>query len=86
MRCLYNPTIKVDTHILRQWLQSQQEEHIPGLWQLTFTGNKFLKLADQNDIDSTYVVQYFTDTKKKYDEYLNEYASLFRGKAFEKWE
>ena len=28
---------------------------------------------------------YFTDTKEKYDKYLNEYASLFRGKAFEKW-
>ena len=50
-----------------------------------FIENKFLRLLDQDDIDSsTYVVQYFTDTKEKYDKYLNEYASLFRGKAFEK--
>jgi hypothetical protein len=51
-----------------------------------FIENKILRLLDQYDTDSsTYIVQYLTDKKEKYDRYLNEYASLFRGKAFEKW-
>ena len=84
---IYNLTVKVDNHILQPWLQEWKEEHISRDYATNlFTENKFLRLLDQDDIDSsTYVVQYFTDTKEKYDKYLNEYASLFRGKAFEKW-
>ena len=83
---IYNLTVKVDNHILQPWLQWQKEEHIPEIMGTNlFTKNKFLRLPDQDDIDSpTYVVQYFTDTKEKYDKYLNQYASLFRGKAFKK--
>ncbi len=85
---LYNITIKVDNHILQQWLQWQKEEHIPEIMATDlFIENKFLRLLDQDDTDSaTFVVQYLTDKKEKYDKYLNEYASLFRGKAFEKGE
>ncbi len=84
---IYNITIKVDNHILQQCLQWQKDEHIPEIMATNlFTENKFLKLLDQDDTDSsTYIVQYLTDKKEKYDRYLNEYASLFRGKAFEKW-
>jgi hypothetical protein len=68
-------------------LQWQKEEHIPEVMATNlFTQNKFFKLLDQDDIDSsTYVVQYYIDTKEKYEKYLNEYALLLRGKAFEKW-
>jgi hypothetical protein len=84
---IYNITIKVDNNILQQWLQWQKEEHIPEVMATNlFTQNKFFKLLDQDDIDSsTYVVQYYIDTKEKYEKYLNEYALLLRGKAFEKW-
>ncbi len=84
---IYNITVKVDNHILQQWLQWQKEEHIPEVMATNlFTQNKFFKLLDQDDIDSsTYVVQYYIDTKDKYEKYLNEYALLLREKAFEKW-
>ncbi len=84
---IYNITNKVDNNILQQWLQWQKEEHIPEIMATNlFIENKFLRLLDQDDMDSsTYVVQYFTDTKEKYDKYLNEYAMHFRRKAFEKW-
>ena len=45
---------------------AKKEEHIPEIMATNlFTENKFLRLPDQDDIDSsTYVVQYFTDSKK----------------------
>jgi hypothetical protein len=84
---IYNITVKVDNHILQQWLQWQKDEHIPEILATNlFTGNKLLRLLDQDDTESTtFIIQYFTDKKEKYDIYLSQYASIFRGKAFEKW-
>lgn len=48
---IYNITIKVDNHILQQWLKWQKEEHMPEIMATNlFTENKFFKLLDQEDL------------------------------------
>src|SRR6266496_2943928 len=84
---VYNITVKVDNKIVQQWLQWQREVHIPEIMATNlFTDNKIFKLLEQDDDDtSTYVLQYFAETKENYYRYINEYAPGFREKALEKW-
>src|SRR5215218_8500517 len=84
---VYNITVKVDNEIVQQWLQWQREVHIPEIMATDlFADNKIFKLLDHYDNNSsTYVMQYFTETKENYNRYINEHAPAFRAKALEKW-
>ena len=55
-------------------------------WPLIFfNDNKILKLLGHDDPDSsTYVLQYFFDTKEKYDRYISEFDAALRKKSFRK--
>jgi len=51
-----------------------------------FDDNKIFKLLEHDDNNSsTYVLQYFTETKENYNRYINEYAPALREKALERW-
>jgi len=84
---VYNITIKVDNEIVQQWLQWQKEVQMPEMMATNlFNDNKIFKLLDHDDNDSsTYIVQYFTETRENYNRYIDEHAPSFRGKALEKW-
>ena len=84
---IYNITIKVDNEIVQQWLQWQREVHIPEIMATNlFDDNKIFKLLEHDDNNSsTYVLQYFTETKENYNSYINEYAPALREKALERW-
>ena len=84
---IYNITIKVDNEIVQQWLQWQKEVHMPETMATKlFNDNKVFKLLEyDNDGSTTYVMQYFTDTKENYNRYINEYVSILEKKALEKW-
>ena len=84
---VYNTTVKVDNEIVQEWLQWQKEVHIPGIMATNlFSDNKILKLLEHDDSNSsTYILQYFTETKENYNRYINEYAPDFLGKTLEKW-
>ena len=84
---VYNISNKVELAIEADWVQWQQQEHIPAIMASGyFTDFKFYKLLDQNDDESTtYIVQYFAPTIEDYHNYIRSVAPQLRQKAIDKW-
>jgi Domain of unknown function (DUF4286) len=84
---VYNISMKIDPSIEKDWLQWQQQEHIPAVMASgQFTAYKFYRLLEQDDRDSiTYIIQYFASSLKNYRSYSEQTAPLLRQKAVDKW-
>lgn len=84
---VYNITIKINPSIEEAWLQWQHDEHIPDIMSTgLFTEWKVFHLLDQDESEGiTYVMQYFADTPRDYELYIEKHAPLLRAKALEKW-
>lgn len=84
---IYNVTIKVDASIAGDWLQWIKEDHIPAMIATgCFTEASILRLLEVDDSEGpTYAIQYKTDDKEVYEEYINKYSSKMRNESFEKW-
>lgn len=86
---IYNVTIKLDPSIEATWLQWMQEEHLKEVIGTgMFHKYIFSQLTFPVDPDDgiTYVVQYFTDSKAKYEQYLEEFAPGLRQKGQDKFQ
>lgn len=79
--------MKVEPAIVEQWISWQKEEHIPDIMATgLFDSFKFFRLLEQDETDGpTYIIQYFTASKEKYNQYIDEHAPNLRKKAAEKW-
>ena len=84
---VYNITMKVDPGIETAWLLWQKKEHIPEIMSSGyFSDAKFFRLLEQEETEGiTYVVQYTAPTLDQYHNYIKEFASGLREKAFTKW-
>ena len=84
---IYNVTIKVHQSIKDAWLKWLKEEHIPGIIQTgCFTHATILRLLEIDDTEGpTYAVQYFAESKRLYNHYIENYAAAMRQKGFDKW-
>ena len=84
---VYNITIKIDPAIEAEWIQWQQQEHIPDIMASgQFSHWKMFRLLEQDDTEGmTFVIQYFALSLENYNCYIEEYAPLLRQKAFAKW-
>ena len=84
---VYNITLKVDPSIVEKWLAWQKEEHIPEIMATgKFDSYKFFRLLEQDETDGpTYIVQYFTSTIERYQQYIDGHAPLLRQKTNDKW-
>ena len=84
---VYNITLKVEPSIAEEWIAWQKEEHIPEIMATgKFDSYKFFRLLKQDETDGpTYIVQYFTATKERYEQYINLHAPQLRQKAHDKW-
>lgn len=84
---VYNHTIKVDKRILGKWVKWAIEEYIPAIMATNlFSENKFFELLEQDDPGAaTFVLQYFTNSREKYDKYIDEYSEIFTEMAWKKW-
>ena len=84
---IYNVTIKVHQSIKDAWLPWLQQEHIPGIIQTgCFTHATILRLLEIDDTEGpTYAVQYFAESKRLYNHYIENYAAAMRQKGFDKW-
>jgi hypothetical protein len=84
---LYNITTKVDNIISEEWLQWQREIHIPEIMATgLFYEYRIYRLLEQDDSEGkTYITQFFTGSKKDYEEYLLHFAPGLREKSFAKW-
>jgi len=84
---VYNITIKISADVEKDWVQWQKDEHIPDIMATgKFHAYSFYKLLEQaEEEESTYIIQYSSNSFEKYQEYLNESAPLLRKKAIQKW-
>jgi hypothetical protein len=82
----YNLSIKISTSINDDWLQWQKQIHIPEVMSFGyFTDYKFFRLLEQAETDAvTYIVQYFAQSFKDYQKYIDGPAVLLRKKISEK--
>ena len=84
---VYNITTKVNHEIATAWLMWQKEHHIPRTM-LTglFNDYKIFELVDNSEMDgSTYVIQYFADSQKNYDKFVDEFAEELDKISAGKW-
>lgn len=84
---IYNVTIKVAHEIETDWLTWMQEIHMQEVIETgKFDSYQFYQLMDANDEEGvTYVAQYLTTTKERYEQYIEENAPLLREKGYELW-
>ncbi len=84
---IYNITIKVNNAIVKEWMTWQTQVHTPEIMSTNlFEEFKMFRLLDTDDTEGpTFVFQYYTSTRKNYDEYINKYAPQLRDKALKRW-
>ena len=84
---VYNVSQKINKSILKEWLTWQKEVHIPEIMSTgLFSDYKFYKLLDQDEEEgTTYVIQYFSDSRENYDQYVTRFAPGLREKSVKKW-
>jgi hypothetical protein len=78
---IYNVTIKILPSIETEWLTWMEHEHLDEVISTgCFDSYSFLKLIDpiSDDDGITYIAQYFTDSKERYEMYINEHAPRLR--------
>jgi hypothetical protein len=84
---IYNVTIKVQEAIKKEWLSWLQEEHIPEVISTgCFTHAVILQLLEVDNTEGpTYAIQYHSESKSLYNNYIENHAALLRQKSFDKW-
>ena len=84
---VYNLTIKVSWGILDNWLPWELQEHIPAVMGTgSFDDYKFYRLLDEDETEGpTFVLQYFTSSLERYEQYVIEHASRHRQEGLDKW-
>lgn len=84
---VYNITTKVQPAIDAEWLQWQQQEHIPEIMATGFfTAHRLFRLLEQDDSDgNTYAIQYYSINAEQYDAYMSKHSETMKGKALKKW-
>ncbi|MFD2863060.1 DUF4286 family protein [Mucilaginibacter antarcticus] len=66
----YNETVIVDEGVHKQWLSWVKTEYIPMVIKTGFFNSfKILNVLDSPNEGVTYCLQFFTDSREKYNEY-----------------
>jgi hypothetical protein len=84
---VYNVTFKVLWKIADAWLEWQKNEHIPAhLATGSFDDYKIYRLLDQDEEEGpTFIIQYFTDSEERYQDFLIASAPALQQQAWGKW-
>src|SRR5579864_4431256 len=84
---VYNVTVKVNWNILEEWLAWTLDEEIPAVLATgLFDDYKFFRLLEQDEAEGpTFIVQYFTGSLEKYQQYLVEFAAARQETGRKKW-
>ena len=73
---LYNVTVNIDHSVEEEWLKWMKEQHIPDVMNTgCFKRNLLCKINAESEGGSSYSIQYFCDSQKELDHYLNNYAA-----------
>jgi hypothetical protein len=84
---IYNVTVKVENSISASWLTWLKDEHIPDIIGTgCFSHATVARLIETDDAEGpTYAVQYYAESKARYNRYISNFADGMRKKAFDKW-
>ncbi len=84
---IYNVTVKVDESIKPEWLAWLKGEHIPDMVATgCFTHAVILQLLEvDNSEGPTFAIQYHSESKGLYNNYIENHAPAMRQKSFDKW-
>lgn len=84
---IYNVTTQVKNAIYIEWLDWMRNEYIPEIIATElFSEYRIVKILDIDESEGpTFAIQYFTDSRTKYDQFVQFYSNKFSQKAFEKW-
>lgn len=84
---IYNVTVKIENEIDGEWVRWMKEEHMPDLQQTgLFADMRLCRLLEQDELEGlTYVAQYFCESVKEYNQYIDNHAQQMREKAFQKF-
>ncbi|MBK8609181.1 MAG: DUF4286 family protein [Chitinophagaceae bacterium] len=84
---IYNVTIKIQHAVHEDWLQWLKKEHIPDVIATgCFTHAVILRLMEVDDTEGpTYAVQYFSESKGLYNNYIENHAANMRQKGYDTW-
>jgi hypothetical protein len=84
---VYNITCKVRWEILAGWLSWQQEEQVPAtLATGLFDDHGFYRLLEQDEEEGpTFVIQFFTSSRERYDRFSSEFEQRLQQMGWEKW-
>ena len=84
---VYNITCKVRWDILEAWLGWQLGEQIPAILATgLFDDHRFFRLLEQDEEEGpTFVIQYFTSSRERYQRFNVEFAPGLRQAGWDKW-
>lgn len=84
---VYNITTKVRWNILEGWLVWQLEEQIPAILATGFfDDHQLCRLLEQDEEEGpTFVIQLFTSSLERYQEFMTVNAPALQQAAWEKW-
>ena len=84
---IYNVTIKVNDSIKVEWLEWLKKEHIPEIIKTNcFSKAIILRLMEIDDSEGpTYAIQYHTESKSAYNQYIDKHSAILRQKSLDKW-
>jgi len=84
---VYNVTSKVRWDILEGWLAWQLERQIPAIMATQlFDSYQVFRLLEQDEEEGpTFVVQFFTGSIERYQQYVIEFAPAIQQEGYEKW-
>ncbi len=84
---VYNITTKVRWDILEGWLTWQLEEQIPAtMTTKSFDEYQLYRLLEQEEEEGpTFVIQYFTTTMERYQQFVAEFAPALQQEGWDKW-
>jgi len=84
---VYNITSKVRWDILEGWLAWQLEEQIPAvLATKLFDEYQLYRLLEQDEAEGpTFVIQFFTTSVERYQQFVIEFAPALQQAGWDKW-
>jgi hypothetical protein len=84
---VYNITIKTRWDIVEGWLRWMKDEQVPAVLATgAFDSYQFYRLLEQEDEEGpTFVMQYFTTSLERCEQFMTGFAPRFQEEGRKKW-
>lgn len=84
---IYNVTLNVEDEVLEDWLKWMKEVHIPDVLQTgLFTGATFSRLMVEEELGTTYSIQYRLKDMESFQLYQEMYSPGLQAEHLKRYE